>query len=94
MKARKRDRTVTTGRRAQNGHLSRRIDGLILPGNVASCSHPPARAFMNPQVCIPHLRTVRCSTMRKMKFSTSSPMIITENSPAKTLGISSWFLFS
>ena len=46
------------------------------------------------QCCMPHLRMVRCSMVRKMTFSTKSPIRITVNRPAKTFGISSRFLFS
>ena len=41
------------------------------------------------QLCIPHLRTVLSSMVRKMTFSTRSPITITVNRPAKTFGISS-----
>ena len=41
------------------------------------------------QFCMPHLRTVLASIVRKITFSTSNPMTITVNRPANTLGISS-----
>jgi hypothetical protein len=47
-----------------------------------------------PQFCMPHRRTVTRSILRKIKFSTSRPIRITVNRPAKTEGISSWFLAS
>ena len=46
------------------------------------------------QLCMPHLRMVRCSMVRKIRLSTSRPMMITVNRPAKTAGMSSRFLFS
>ena len=42
-----------------------------------------------PQLCMPQRRTVRASTLRKITFSTRSPMTITVRRPANTLGISS-----
>ena len=48
----------------------------------------------NHQDCMPQRRTVPDSIDRNTTFSTSKPMTITVNRPAKTLGISSWFLFS
>ena len=47
-----------------------------------------------PQLCMPHLRTVRSSMVRNTRFSTTRPIRITVNRPANTLAISSWFLFS
>ena len=41
------------------------------------------RRRMHAQECIPHLRMVRCSMVRKMKFSTSSPMMMTVKRPAE-----------
>jgi hypothetical protein len=46
------------------------------------------------QVCMPHLRTVLASIERKIRFSTRRPIMMTVKSPAKTDGISSWFLAS
>ena len=43
---------------------------------------------------MPHLRMVRCSMVRKMRFSTKSPIRMTVKSPANTFAISSRFLFS
>src|SRR5438445_9868573 len=43
---------------------------------------------------VPHFWTVLRSMVRKIRFSTISPMMITVNRPAKTAGISSRFRFS
>ena len=65
------------------------LDNWVHLGSLALLT--PALAG---QLCIPHLRTVFSSMLRKMKFSTTRPMMITENSPANTLAISGRFLFS
>src|SRR5262245_55464002 len=44
--------------------------------------------------CIPHRLTVRSSIVLKITCSTKRPNRITVRSPAKTSGISSWFLCS
>src|SRR6185437_4202063 len=44
--------------------------------------------------CMPHLRTVWISMVRKMTLSTRRPMMITVVRPAKTLATSSWLRFS
>src|SRR5262249_21735041 len=46
------------------------------------------------QVCIPHLCTVRCSMLRKQRFSTASPIRMTVNNPPNTFAVSRRFLFS
>ena len=38
-------------------------------------------------LCIPHRRTVRTSTVRKINVSTASPIRITTSSPANTFGV-------
>ena len=48
-----------------------------------------AHALSSHQLCIPQRRTVRASTVRKMTFSTTSPIRITVKRPANTAGISS-----
>ena len=43
---------------------------------------------------MPQRRTVRCSIVRKITFSTNKPKMMTVSRPANTSGILSWFLFS
>src|SRR6185437_15358739 len=44
--------------------------------------------------CMPHLRTVAFSRLRKMTLSTKRPMMMTVKSPAKTFAVSSSLRFS
>ena len=72
------------------------IESLILKRGIAPWSERqplrPSASQCRGQFCMPHLRTVAASRLRKIRFSTRSPIRMTVNRPANTVGISSWFL--
>ena len=68
---------------------SRHSSGASRPTTAVRCA--PCAAAHD---CMPHLRTVAASILRKIRFSTIRPIRITVNRPANTAGMSSMFLFS
>src|SRR6201999_897320 len=77
-------------RRVAHLHRARAMaEGAKIVGSEPARAAELGRAFLLGHVWVPHFWTVLRSMVRKIRFSTIKPMMITVNRPANTAGMSS-----